>query len=93
MSCVRPHWSAPLFPVSYKYDTYCKDILEPAQQLNVQGWETIESIRQVQLKYCIDAEYLESALFLGLIGYVENYDDFDDDQLREFFESKSTETK
>lgn len=47
----------------------------------------------MNFKYCIDREYLESALALGFIPGVDNYDDIIDTVLRKYIEERSQESK
>lgn len=46
-------------------------------------------VRPIDLKFCIDVEYLESALPLGFIKDAESYSSLADDILREYLDTKA----
>ena len=54
---------------------------------------TAEISRPFNLKYCLDAEYLQAAILLKRITNVESYDALTDEQLRVFLENKSKESE
>ena len=73
------------------YDQYSKEVTARVEQLTVSP-ATTEAVRPVNLKYCVDPEYLESAIDLGLIEDVEN-DDLTDIHLRKYLEGKAEESR
>lgn len=75
------------------YDQYSKEVTARAQQLTIQGTTTTEAIRPVNLKYCVDPEYLESALALGFIKDISDYDALTDQVLRACLDEKAQESK
>lgn len=56
------------------YDQYSDEVTAGAQHLTASWSTTTEAIRPVNLKFCIDPEYLESPVTLGLIPDVEDHD-------------------
>lgn len=75
------------------YEDYCKEITARAEQLVATGTITAEPIRPVSLKYCIDSEQLQSALDLGFIEGVDDYESLSETALRSFLEGKAQESR
>lgn len=57
-----------------RYDDYCKEVTARAEQLLASSTVTTEPIRPVSLTFCIDSEQIQSALDLGFIEGVEEYE-------------------
>lgn len=74
------------------YDQYCKEVISRAAQLTATGSISTEAIRPVNLKYCVDPEYLESAIALGFIEVI-SYDALSDSDLREHLNHKAEESQ
>eukprot|EP00171_Calliarthron_tuberculosum_P004017 IDg4017t1 len=47
----------------------------------------------VQVKFCVDAEWIESLIDLGILDNVTSYDELTDDQLQTYFDKKAEESK
>ena len=76
------------------YDQYCKELTARAQQLTATlSSSTKEAIRSVNLKFCIDPKYIQSALALGFIKRFDDYESLTDSALMVYLESKATESK
>ena len=75
------------------YDQYCREVNARAVQLTVSDAVVTETIRPVSIKYCVDAEYIESALLLDLIPGATDYKSLTDDVLRKYLEDKARESK
>ena len=77
------------------YDAYCRTVIARAKQLQVDGTSsrTTEAVSPVDIKYCVDAQYLTSAIALGLIDGVSSYDELDNITLRRYLDEKSKESK
>lgn len=75
------------------YDRYAKEIEERARQLVGPDTVFTEAVTPVQLKFCVDAEWIESLIELGFIDGVSLYDDLSKQVLRDYLEKKSEESK
>lgn len=75
------------------YDQYAKEVSTRALQLLSTGTATSEAVRPVNLKFCVDAEYLQSTIDLGFIDDVDSYDNLNDDVLRAYLYKKGEECK
>lgn len=75
-----------------RYDQYCREVEARARQL-VDGSSTTEVTRPANLKFCVDAEFLESKIALGFIEDVKDFASLTDAQLRTFLEERSKESK
>lgn len=60
---------------------------------NIDRSETTDIIRLLQLKFFIDAECLLSALCIGMIVNVDDYDELTAEQLRSVLEFTSSKLK
>lgn len=82
-----------------QYDQYVTEVKERAQQLVATGSVTTEAVRPVNLKFCVDADYLESVIELGLIkdgddqDAVTSVEALTSRTLRSFLNSKVKENK
>ena len=74
-----------------RYDQYSKEVKARAQQLNLTGSTTTEAVRPVNLKYCVDPEYIESVIALDILS-VDSYDELSDETLRQHLEEKAEES-
>lgn len=63
-------------------------MLRPAKKLTKESLTT-EAIQPVHLKFCVDAEYLESRIAMGLIKDVSNYDLLTNTLVREYLDKRS----
>jgi len=70
-----------------KYDQYVTEISERAAQYG----DT--SARPVQLKFCVDSEYLSSAIGLGFIKDITKLEDLTDAVLRTYLDKKAETSK
>lgn len=75
------------------YDQYAKEIEERARQHMKDDSFSGEAVTPVHLKFCVDAEWIESLIELGFIDKISSYDDLTDNDLREYLEEKATESK
>ena len=76
-----------------RYDAYCNEVRARAEQMVLQGSpSTTEISRPVNLKYCVDTEYLEAAILLKRIEGVSSYDALTDEKLRTFLKTKGEES-
>lgn len=53
----------------------------------------IDGSRPVDLKFCVDIEYLKSTIAYGLIRDARSYDSLTDENLRAYPENEATETR
>lgn len=73
------------------YDQYSNEVKARAQQLTTVGSSSTQVVRPVSLKFCVDPEYLESAIAFGFIE-AETYEDLTDSVLRKYLEKKAEES-
>ncbi len=71
------------------YDQYVNEVRSRAQQLGGDKSAALEIARPVNLKFCVDAEFLESAISLGFIPGATSYEELDEKTLRTFFRRQS----
>lgn len=50
-------------------------------------------MRPVDLKFCMDVDFLESSIDLGFITNDTSYEDLTDEQVRAFVETRSADSK
>lgn len=74
------------------YDQYKDEVSARALQLTDNGSST-EAVRPVNLKFCVDADWLESAVTLGFINDAESVDEVTDSILREYLDTKAEASK
>lgn len=74
-------------------DYYVIDLHERARKLIIKSFVSIEPIRPVNLKYCVDTEWLESLLELRLIEGFNNYDSLTEYVLWDYLDSNSEKSK
>ena len=74
------------------YDQYTNEVLARALQLS-DSEQPAEAGKPVDLKFCVEPEYLESAIALGFIPGVLSYRQLDDTTLRAFLDKKAEECK
>jgi len=86
---LRKHDSESIRIFLRRYDQYCTEIAERAAQF---GDDTV-SARPVQLKFCVDSEYLASAISLGFISGATSLEDLTDAVLRTYLDTKSGASK
>lgn len=75
-----------------RYDQYSTTVLARANQLTKDNL-TSEAIRPVELKFCVDAEWLESRIALGFLKEATDYATLTDDQVRAFLDKRCKESK
>lgn len=75
-----------------KYDQYANEVISRARQLRTSSSGT-EPVRPVDLKFCVDVEFLESSIVLEFITDASNYEDLTDEQVRAFLAARATESK
>ncbi|PXF46452.1 hypothetical protein BWQ96_03777 [Gracilariopsis chorda] len=76
-----------------KYDQYSTEIKEKARQHTVTNTLSVKPVEPVSLKFCVDPEYLESALALNRIPFVTDIDALTDQDLRAYLEKKAEPSK
>ena len=74
------------------YDQYVNEVNERAKQLSKDD-KVLESVRPVNIKFCIDMEWLKSAIALEFIDDVDDYDKLDEKTLRKYLDDKAEESK
>lgn len=74
-----------------RYDQYYHEVTARARQLSPDA-SSSEPVRPVNLSFCVDPEYLYSAIALGFIERAETNEDPTDSLLRTHLESLSTES-
>lgn len=75
------------------YDQYVKEVSARSRQVQSVGSSSeSDPIRPVELKFCVDPDWLKSALTMGFIEDCEEYDDLDDDKLRAYLKTKTDKT-
>ena len=82
-----------LFAFFRLYDQYCNEITARAAQLVSEDSVSTECASPVNLKFCVDPEYFESAIALGFIEGATGYDTLTDARLRSYLEEKSKESR
>lgn len=75
-----------------RYDQYSTTVLARAKQLTNESL-TQEAIRPVELKFCVDAEWIESRIALGFITEAQDYASLTDEIIRAFLDKRSAESK
>lgn len=75
-----------------RYDQYSTTVLARAKQITSEALST-EAINPVDLKFCVDVEFLESSIALGFISNATDYDTLKDQDVREFLEERCKESK
>ena len=75
-----------------KYDKYCHEIRSRALQI-AGGSGAADAVKPIDLKFCIDVEYLESSIALGFIPGVDSYETLTDTEVRNFLNSRAVESK
>lgn len=68
-----------------KLDQYANEVHSRAHQLGTES-STTEPVRPVDMKFCIDADCLESTIALGFIDKVSTHDYLTDAEVRTFLE-------
>lgn len=76
-----------------QYDQYSKEVIARASQISASGTVPTEAVRPVNITFCVDPEYLESAIALDLISDVESESELTDTVLRSYLERKAEESK
>jgi len=71
------------------YDQYCCEVVARVQKITQSGTVMTESVRPVNLKYCVDPEYLESVIALGFLKDVDDYESLSDETLRSYLDDKA----
>lgn len=74
------------------YDQYANEVRSRAQQLGSSSSST-EPVRPVDLKFCVDVEFLESSIALGFITDAPDYKSLTDEQVRNFLSKRAEESK
>lgn len=74
------------------YDQYANEVLARAQQLGT-GSSSNEPVRPVDLKFCVNVEFLESSIALGFITGANDYKSLSDELVRTFLEQRAEESK
>lgn len=75
------------------YDQYEREVTARAAQVTGADAATTEAVRPVSLKFCVDPEFLESAIALDLIPDASSYNDLTDTVLRKHLEAEAIDSK
>lgn len=75
-----------------KYDQYVSELTSRARQLN-KCTNVSEPVRAVELKFCVDVDFIESSITLGFVENATSYEKLTDEQLRTFLEGRVQESK
>lgn len=73
------------------YDQYCTEMKKRAKQLPSSS-TTTDEVGPVDLKFCVDPEYLEYAITLDYIEGVESYQELSDSVLLYYLEDQAAES-
>ncbi|PXF46597.1 hypothetical protein BWQ96_03586 [Gracilariopsis chorda] len=71
------------------YDQFRKTVTARPVQLTKSGSKATEAMCPVNLKYCIDHEYVESAIALDLIPHVNSYNHLTDSNLKKYLDGNA----
>lgn len=74
-----------------KYDKYKHEATSRARQLN--GAADAEAALPVNIKYCVDVDFLESSIDLGFIPNATSYDTITDVEVRAFLDGRVNQKK
>lgn len=79
----------------HRYDQYTNNVLAREKQLATTGESTVtnESVRSVNLKFCVDGDFIESSITLGFIDAGTDYNSLTDEQVRKFLDDSCQESK
>lgn len=75
------------------YDQYATEVKERAKQLAAKDVVSTEVARPVNLKFCVDAEWIESLIALDFLDDVTTYEELSDTRLRAYLDDKAVESK
>lgn len=75
------------------YDAYVREVTERARQLTGPDFTSTELTTPVRLQFCVDQEWLESIIDLGLITGVDTFSALSDSTLREYLSLKAEESR
>lgn len=77
------------------YDQYTNIVLAHAKQFATTGESTVtaESVRPVNLKFCVDGAFRESYITLGFIDVATDYNSLTNEQLRKFLDDRCQDSK
>lgn len=76
-----------------EYDQYAREVNKIALQISGEDVLSTDISRPVQLKFCVNSEWLESVIHLRFIKGVTKYGDHTDNQLQMYPISKTESTK
>lgn len=74
------------------YDQYVNEVQARARQLGIVVTDGAAS-RPVDLKFCVDIEFLKSALALGMIEDADSYETLSDTTLRSYLNTEASESQ
>lgn len=69
------------------YDAYGREVLARSSQLTSESTIPLQPISPVSIRYCVDAEQLESAVECHLIYGYTDVEQLNSEQLRDFLEN------
>ena len=76
------------------FDAYCNEVRARAEQPMCGGTPSSSEIsRPVNLKYCMDNEYINAAIILGRIENVSSCDNLHELTLRKYLDKRAEESK
>lgn len=75
------------------YDQYVTEIAERSKQLTAASTITTEAISPVNLKFCVDAEWIDSLIALGFIESISTVEELTDALLRDYLNGEAQESK
>lgn len=75
------------------YKQYARELNVRARQLVGEDVITTEATKSLQIKYCVNAEWLESLINLDFIFNVCSYDAINESQLEQYLTKNAEESK
>jgi len=75
------------------YDQYCNEVTARARQLSTDQGVSTEAVRPVNIMFCVDPEFLESATVLGFIDGADTVEDLTDEMLRDYLDDQAQEAE
>jgi len=75
------------------YDQYCNEITARARQITTDQAISTEAVRPVNIKFCVDPEFLEFATVLGFIDGADTVEDLTDEMLRDYLDEQAQESQ
>lgn len=77
----------------YAYNQYATEVKEHAKQPTANDIVSTEISRPVNLKFCVDSEWVKSLIALKLLDDGLMYDDLNDERLQKYLDDRSIKSK